>query len=53
VIATVDHPPINLDASNITVRLGDLSLPTNAEFPAWMALARYLDGTLGPIETGK
>lgn len=52
-IATANHPPISLDASNITIRLGDRRLPPFSEFPAWAALTEYLAMILGPIEPGK
>lgn len=52
-IATVNHPPISLDASRVTVRLGDIRLPKLRDLPATAALGRFLDAVLGPIESGK
>jgi hypothetical protein len=52
VIASVNHPPINLDATKFTVKLGDRNLPPFSDAPAWMALASYLATILGPIEPG-
>lgn len=43
---------VNLNALNLTVKLGDRRLPPLSDFPAWMALTKYLDAVLGPIESG-
>lgn len=50
-IAFANHPPVNLDATKFTVKLGDRRLPPFRDFPAWAALTNYLGALLG--EPGK
>lgn len=47
-IASVNHPPVNLDATKFTVKLGDRRLPPFSDFPAWAALTNFLGATLPP-----
>lgn len=47
--ATINLPTVSLTATDLTVRLGDATLPLLRDLPATMAYMAYLEMILGPI----
>ena len=39
---TLDHPPVDMNVLNLTVHLGDNTLPDFSDFPAWATWLKVL-----------